>query len=210
MQVSILVDRARKLILDSDKARWSDPELLDYCNEGRRKIAQLIESSNPKTVVVNAVQGARQALPTDGLHPISVNLNMGTDGATKGDALREVDKSILDRVLPQWMGDDETDDASEWMRDALHKTVFYLSPPNTGNGYFRLIYSALPADAVLADELDNFERYEEPLVNYIVYRALSEDSDSVERAENKNYYNLFLSGLGLTPKTSRRYDGSKE
>ena len=98
-----LFDRVRDLIQDVGKVRWTDTELLNYLNDGRRDLAAARPDLYAETTNHALVAGTRQTIPSDGTRLIDAIRNV-TSANVIGRAVRIVEREILDAHSPDWRG----------------------------------------------------------------------------------------------------------
>lgn len=123
--------------------RWSEVELVDALNDGQRVIAKLLPHTCSRVDAVRLVPGTRQSIaliradsivPGDGRSPadtygqmlLGVHRTMGTNGLMPGNALRIVDRDVLDATQPDWHT--KTGTPREYTYDPRTPKVFYVSP----------------------------------------------------------------------------------
>lgn len=175
-----VIEKAQIILQDTTGVRWpSDTELLGWLNDGQREVMVFKPNANVKNLAVMLTAGTKQALPTDGVQLIDVVRNMGTDGSTPGRAIRIVMREILDAQVPNWHAATPAPEAKHYMYAVLDPKNFYVYPPQpaTGQGYAELVYGATPADATINSAITLDDIYQNVLVDYILYRAYSKDTE---------------------------------
>ena len=190
-----IISRARRVLQDttSGGTRWLDAELLDWINDAQREVVLLKPNANSTTADAVMIQGTKQSLPTGGLQLLSVVRN------TAGNAIRRVDRSIMDSENPAWHVDTESNISLHYMFDEDDPETFYLYPAQTASpGSIELIYSTAPTDlAAVGDTIDLNDIYANVILDYILYRAYSKDSDYAGNAQRaSNHYQAFNNSLG--------------
>jgi len=189
--VDSTIARASVLLQDPTNIRWPKAELLDWLNDGQREVVLRKPNASTKNTAVNLVAGTKQSIPNDGVQLLDVVRNMS------GDAIRIVDREILDAQLPGWHRMAQAPTVQHYCYSDLDLKNFYVYPPNNGAGQVELIYSASPAPAALGGVISVDDIYQSVLVDYIMYRAYSKDSEyAADPARVASYYTSFVNSLG--------------
>lgn len=194
-----IVDKAEEILLDTGNVRWSAAELLRYLNDGQRAIVTLRPDAYTKVTARSLSAGTAQTLPSDGLLLMRVPRNMGTAGTTPGRAVRQSRIDELDRVYPDWHTATQTTVVEHYLYDPRHPKRFYVYPPSDGTGYVEVVYSASPPDvAALGDVITLDDVYVGPLLDYVLYRSFSKDTEITGTgARAAAHYQAFVAGLGM-------------
>lgn len=187
--------------------RWTERELVSWLNDGQKAIAKYMPSSCARVDAIKLVAGTKQSIekilaanikPGDGSAAAdvyggylqSVIRNMGSDGLTPGNAIRLVDREVLDVNNPAWHAATSSS-ISQWMFDPRMPKVFYVSPgvPAGTNLWIEASFLANPVEvavvtqgaygmngsSTLAISVD--DKYIDDLVNYILARAYMKDAE---------------------------------
>ena len=201
---------------DANAVRWPTAELVRYLNDGQRDIALVRPDATSTTATLALAGGARQTLPSTGAKLLEIIRNTG---GTKR-AIRLTSRVILDAQVPDWYNKPGVTDIRHYTYDPREPRIFYVYPPAaSSNASVELIYSAYPTDitepsgsALYTDVSGNIsvaDIYVNALVNYILYRAYSKDSENAMNAQlaasfyqlYQNLLNTELSGTaGVAPK----------
>ena len=202
---SVILTRATTLLQDPTFVRWPLLELFNYISDGQKEACIHKPNAYVKALAVQLVAGTRQALPADGLVLIDVVRNMGADGTTVGNAIRNVAREILDSNTPAWHKATASGVVKHYTFDPKAPKVYYVYPPqpNASMHYAELIYGAVPADlvapgstAAISDfagtmiTLDDI--YAGPLLDYVMFRALSKESEYANKGLAEKYFALFV------------------
>lgn len=195
---STIVSRASTLLQDTTNIRWPADELLLWLNDGQREIALYKPNAYAKNISQALVAGTKQTLPADALELISVVRNMGVNGTTPGNAVRIVSREIMDAQIAGWHTATADANVKHYMYSLLNPKTFYVYPPQPVTpGQVEIIYGASPADVAAGAVILVDDIYVSAIVDYIMYRAYSKDT---EYAANANlagaYYTAFTSKLG--------------
>jgi len=209
--VQSIFDRAAIILNDTDNVRWPAVELLKWFNDGQREVVKNKPDANATTIAMVLAAGTRQAIPSTGIQLIDVSRNMGTDGLTPGAAITFSPRRVFDLCYRNWHTATSAAAVQNYMYDGRDPKCFYVFPPSPGTNYVEVIYSAGPADILIADISTEVvtlpDIYANPLLDYILYRAFSKDGDlpaNTERAVAA--YQAFITSLGLKNQTEKQYD----
>ncbi len=205
--VQTLIDEVREIIHDTVASfRWADDELIDYCNAGIRQTVVLVPESNATESVETITNDiARQAIPTGGIKFIKVARNYADDGTTPEGVVRYVEKDALDTFDPDWEYDTtiKTDGANffeHFMHDPREPKTYYLYPPQAAaSKKVAVVYSFRPtAHTLVGDTFALDDEYLNPVILYMVYRALSKESrDTMPVQFRQELWNNYLGALGF-------------
>ena len=195
-----VVDKVQVILQDTTGVRWPDSELLDWLNDGQREIVLYKPNAFIKNLAVRMAGGTKQSLPADGVQLIDVVRNMGTNGTTPGRAVRITMREVLDSQLPDWHSETPSSVVKHYVYSLLDPKNFYVYPPQpaAGQGYVELVYGASPTDTTLVGTITLDDIYQNVLVDYILYRAYSKDTeyaaDQNRAATHQNAYIAALTG----------------
>jgi hypothetical protein len=129
-------------------------------------------------------------------------MNMGTTGLVPGRATSIIDMDMLSSVRPNWPADTAVSVVKHFMYDEKDPKSFWVSPPQpaSNQGYVLAVYNSIPTDVAsyaadapisLADE------YRPALLNWILFKAYSRDTDTANANAALQYHDAFLQSLGL-------------
>lgn len=207
-QTSVILSRATTLLQDPTFVRWPLLELFGYLSDGQKEVCIHKPNAYVKTSAVQLVAGTKQALPADGLVLIDVVRNMGANGSTVGNAVRNVAREILDSNSPGWHQVTASGVVKHYTYDAKAPKVYYVYPPqpNSSMHYVELIYGAVPADLVVptpSAQISDFagtmitldDIYAGALVDYVVFRAHSKEAEYAIGGVADKYLQQFLARL---------------
>ena len=206
MQASEIIGRAAAQLIDEAGHTWPEPELLANLTAAQRAIVKLKPQAYTKTETLQLQPGAVQESPGHVMH--RVTRNMGTDGHTPGDAVRRVDEAVLTRFDPGWANDKRARDAvRHWMRDDQEPHVYYVEPPNTGNGHVEVTYAAQPAALTgPEDAIALSDDWAPALVSFVVSEALSKESGAQSWQASQMHYERFLQQVSGSAEAKMRWD----
>ena len=192
-------------LLDPNAIRWPTAELVRYLNDGQRDIALVRPDATSTTATMALAAGARQTLPAAGAKLLEVIRN--TNGTKR--AIRLVNRVILDAQVPNWYNLTGVTEIKHYTFDPREPRIFYVYPPAASTGASaELIYSAYPTDitepssgalySAVSGNISVADIYVNALVNYILYRAYSKDSENTLNASlAASFYQLYQNLLGV-------------
>ena len=166
-----IIDKARIILQDADKTRWTDPELLSWLNAGQREICVYKPDAYVVNESVNLVPGTKQSLPVGGVTLISVMRN-GANGAVKN-----IDRRILDEQIPNWHASNQVAGVTNFMFDPRDQKRYYVYPPAAPGASLEIIYAKTPAEIAIGATILVDDVFEPALMDYILFRAYSKDVD---------------------------------
>lgn len=234
MLSSSSIERKATLLLQDDtNVRWSIPEMAKWINAACRELVVFKPSALTANVAMLLNAGTKQSLigatfknTPDGsaatLSPIQlleVVRNLGATGteANAGRAITGIDRKILDVTLPGWHTMASRGEVFHFMFDPKDVKTFYVYPRATADPAMcvEVLVSKSPTNA-LSDEAEELdvndidpgidEVYENVLVDYVLYRAYSKDSDHTANAQRSQWhYQAFLSALGVKLANETRF-----
>lgn len=193
-----VIDKAQIILQDTTGIRWPGSELLDWLNDGQREVVLLKPNSFIKNLAIKLVAGTKQSLPADGVQLIDVVRNMGTTGATAGRAIRITMREVLDAQLPDWHLETASAAVKHYMYSLLDPKNFYVYPPQpaSNQGHVEIIYGAAPTNATLGGTITIDDIYQNILIDYILYRAYSKDTEyAADQNRAAAHQSAFFSAL---------------
>lgn len=198
---SKIILSVQSILQDSAGRRWPvDTELLEWLNAAQRDIVTYKTNAFVKGDAVKLQAGTKQKLPSDAVQLIDIPRNMGTDGVTPGRAIRLVERDTIDASNPNWHTATPSAVVRHFMFNPLDPLNFYVYPPQptNGQGYVDLIYGAIPpalANATGATTIGVADIYANAIVDYILFRAFSKDSELADTARAAAHQNAYLAAM---------------
>ena len=199
---SEVLTRAGDILQDTTNVRWALAELLRYMNDGRRELAIHRPDIYSTSTVMALVAGTKQTIPSDGNRFLDAVRNVSAAGAV-GRSVRITERETLDAQLPEWHTEGVSTTLKHFMFDERSPKVFYVYPPAAAAHQLEIVYSKSPIDILIGDvasssALTGEDIYAGALLDYILYRAFSKDSDyagNMQRAGS--HYQMFAGTLGI-------------
>ena len=213
---SSTIRRATDVIMDNTSVRWPANELVRWLNDAQREVLIARPDAINRTATVTLAAGTRQNLDAMSLSPaptklIEITRNMAAASTKK--AVRLVPRQLLDAQTPGWHNIPGTVDILHYMFDARDPKTFYVYPPALTTAQLELMYSGVPVDvvepapgALFSDVVGNLgvpDLYGNVILDYILYRAYSKDSEFAGNAERAAaHYGAFSASLELEIKAT--------
>lgn len=176
---SEVINKVQIVLQDTTGVRWPDStELLGWLNDGQREVLVYKPNAHVHNESFTKVAGTKQSLPDNAIQLIDVPRNMGSDGTTPGRAIRIVTREILDAQNPDWHTMSQVAVTKHYTYSPFDPKHFYVYPPSTAGSKAEVIYSAVPENvAALNAPITLDDIYQNVLVDYVLYRAYSKDTD---------------------------------
>lgn len=170
---------------DVDSVQWTAAERELWINEGQIALLEKHPDAKIKTVTVALAQGAKQTNPADCISIIELRQN------ANGNAILPCDRKALDAFSPGWMTSTASATVKHYMDDPQPDTFYVYPPQPVSPGSVVMTYGAVPATVAAGGNIDVRDIYADRLVNYLIYRAYSKDSESGDAARAAAAYQLF-------------------
>ncbi len=191
--VRSILNRAASLLSDEEFVRWEEAELLEWLNDGQRAVAK-----GPATDAyvlranITAVAGTVQNLPDNGIRLVDVVKNV-----TDGRSILQSDYATIDLLKSTWRAA-TAGPAENFFYDERNPKEFEVYPPAVGGELIELVYNANPGDAAMGGNIVIDDLYSDSLLDYIMYRSLSKDTEesSSQLGKATAFYRAFLIGIG--------------
>lgn len=204
MRASDVTEAAQGALNDPQGRRWNTPFLLAALTEAQRQVVALKPEANSITVAVELVAGVRQTLPEDGYGLVRVMRNMGSDGNTPGRYIREVPLETLLSAVPAGPTGNAAP-VDEYAFDDRDARAYYVNPPSAG-AFVELIYGAEPAAVQNVDSVLPLSGGWQPaLLNYVLFRALSRETNAQDQNRAAMYFDAFLGGVAGKAEGKNRF-----
>jgi len=205
-----IIHRATDILQDQTSVRWPVSELVRWLNDAQRTVVKVRPDATNTTTSMTLVAGSRQDLDNAGLSPppaklIEITRNTATTSSKQ--AVRLVDRRILDAQTPGWHNLTGSVNIVHYMFDARDPKTFYVYPPATSAAQLEVMYAAYPSDitepadgsiwSAVVGDLSMPDIYADDVLNLILYRAYSKDSEYAGNAERAaSYLNAVVASLG--------------
>lgn len=169
---SVVIDSAGILLQDVAHERWPQDELMKWLNAGQSEAVIYKPNIYVNSVSATLVQGTKQQLPVDGLSLVDIPRN------TDGNVITVIPRSSLDAQDPGWhLQKNASSTALHYCYSELDPKRFYVYPASPGTNKVDLVYNAIPPTVRITDPIAIDDIYVSALVDYVIYRAFSKDSE---------------------------------
>lgn len=195
MLVSDLIQRTSYLMSDEEKVRWTESERIEWINDGARAIITRRPGARAVTLDMTLATGTFQTAPEGATQVLDVIRNITNTGAP-GRAIRIADRQALDDADPDW----HTADAGpteNYVIDERSPTTFYVYPPAINGAKVSILIGQVPPKvSAPTDTLDLREEFGEAIVNFVLYRCHTKDSEYALGAVAAQHYQAFNDAIG--------------
>ena len=207
------VDMAERKILDESNDEYSEQNLLDLYHLAIKEIINLAPRAHTDSRIWKLAPATRQVCPADAVEIVDAVMNMGTDGATPGEAIRETTLDVMRALLPGWESVAAANIVEHWLRLPESKTEFMIYPRSTGNNYLLARVTTIPAQ-VMWDSGGDWklavipidDTFSHAIINGMAYIAYDDDSDTPGNTPRSQvFYDRFLQDLGLRQQKEVKY-----
>lgn len=200
---STVLMQAAAILKDESSVRWTAAELVRWLNMGQVELAIHRPDQMATVSTMALANGFRQALPDTAIKLIDIPNN--ATGAMS--AVRQIDRKDLDVIEPGWRGSTAAAVVKHFIYDERTPRMFEVYPPSAGASV-SLIAARYPAavtvpaagvaPADVTGNLDVPDQWVGALVDYVVYRAFSKDSELTANAGRAlAHYQAFGNAIGV-------------
>lgn len=212
MSVVRVIDIIRRVedVLQDSNVRWPRVELQNWLNEAYHAITLVRPDATAKAESFTCAAGTRQVLTAQ--HPSALRLldvTRNLASSSNKQAVRLIQRSVLDDQRPAWHSETGTVDIQHWMFDARQPKEFFVYPPALVSTELEVVFADTPgihsltesqldpsgsqADVILLDDI-----YMSPIIDWVLYRAYSKDAEyGANEARATAAYQAFNSALGV-------------
>lgn len=193
--------------VDGDYVRIPTATWIRYLNAAVRTLILVRPDAGAVTEPVQLVAGIKQTLPTAALRLLDISRNMGADGSTAGKIVTPSDRKHINYANLLWPADSGDTYIENFSYDANVPRIFYVTPPvhATTPVYVEMSTSQLPTAMTATSSDDGIEDiFFEAIIQFVLYKALSADDESVDTEKAQTHFNNFLNLLGIEAQASGR------
>lgn len=195
-KVNDIIDQADLLLVNIGNTRWSKEELLGWFNAGVAAVVKRRPDVNVINTTFVCAQSTRQELSANALRLVDVHKNVA------GIGIQSIDRDSMDTLVPNWHDDSEpTDEVTHFLYDDRQPKAFYLYPCPKSGHQINISYSAAPAPVVVTDFVNGTQEsplnsaYDEPILDFMIYRACSKDSEFSNSQRAMAHFQAFQNAL---------------
>lgn len=193
--VSDLLRRFQTIMLDAKKVRWSEQEAIDWVNDGASEIVLRRPAARAVTEIVQLLAGTFQRASDGAAQVLDVMRNIGTDGKP-GKSIRIADRQQIDDIDPDWHRR-RAATTRHYMIDERSPTTFYVYPPAVDGAQVEMLVSKPPPQVTAStDTIDIRPEFINAILNWMMYRAHSKDSEYSQGAVAALHYQAFTDAIG--------------
>lgn len=183
--VASVLNKFSILANDVDSVAFPQDERLSWLNEGQLALVKIKPDARTKTVSVQLVAGARQTNPSDCIEIVELRQN------DSGAAILPCDRKALDAFSTNWMKTPLASTVKHYMDDPQPDTFYVYPAQNATPATVVMTYVAVPSQVGIGNNIDVRDVYSDRLVNYMIYRAYSKDSEEGNAQRAAAAYALF-------------------
>lgn len=195
IKVSDLLRRFRTIMLDAKSVRWSVQEAIDWMNDGATEIVERRPAARAITEQLQLLAGTFQRASDDTAQVLDVVRNIGADGKP-GRAIRIADRQQIDDAEPNWHNK-RAGPTRHFMIDERSPTTFYVYPPAVDGAIVEVLASKSPPKVETEnDTLDMRPEFISAILNWMMYRAHTKDSEYSQGAVAALHYQAFTDAIG--------------
>ena len=199
-----IIKAASTILKDLTCVRWPAAELVVWLNDAQWDLALFKPDACAVTETLALVAGFRQQLPVTVASLIDI-----TNNATgERRPIRQISRSELDDLMPTWRSATPSLVVKHFMHDLRTPLTFDVDPPAAVGASVDVVFSKYPADVAVpganttwADVVGNVnvpDIYANALLDYVLYRAFSKDSElTVNAARAQTHYQAFAAAIGI-------------
>jgi len=210
LTVQDVIDSARTTLMDPLGVRWTDAELISYLNGAALQAVLLKPDCNPSTVPFTCVAGVEQNFSQIGgvggpqvaalLDVVSCMGSVEVEPEQFEDRhypVTYIKRNVLDMERQGWRDDTQRPMITYYMYKPKQRDIFYVYPPAVVDTEIEIVVSLTPTlVSVVGDNIALQDIYFPSLVNYVLWKAFSKDSDfSGNMNLASGYYGAFVQGL---------------
>lgn len=189
--VQEVLSRVGTILHDLGHLRWTETELIKWVNDGTSEIVIRRPSAGAKNTTLELVQGTRQKLPPN------ANLLLDIVRNENGRPISLADRKQIDDSYPMWHEETPVTAVQHFTYDDRSPQTFFVYPSIVDGTRVEAVISFKPDDvATSADTIDLSPQYLPPLVNYIIWRSLSKESEYGNANLAISYYQAFSESIG--------------
>lgn len=175
---STLIARANEIAQDVDQVTWTPAQGLSWLNDAQLAICNLRPDASVSRGTVKLSPGVTQTI--EGRRLMAVHWNMGSDGSTRGRAIRLIERGVMDDSYPDWPAETADPTVLEYMYDTRNPQQFDVYPPvpDTPDVWIEASQATNPDEiADASDPITLDDVYAPALVSWMAYRYFSRDSE---------------------------------
>lgn len=195
IKVGDILRRFRNVMMDAKAVRWSEQEAIDWLNDAASEIVQRRPASRAITEQVSLVAGTYQIASDGAAQVLDVIRNIGFNGKP-GLRIRIADRQQIDDAEPMWHAR-RPGPTLHYMVDERSPTSFYVYPPAQDGAIVEMLVSKPPPQVASSEDvLDLRPEFISAVLNWMMYRAHTKDSEYSQGNVAAMHYQAFTDAIG--------------
>lgn len=195
IKVADLLRRFKAIMMDPKSTRWNTAEAIDWINDAASEIVLRRPAARAVTEIIDLAQGTYQGTSQGTAQLLDVVRNIRPDGSP-GSAIRIADRQQIDDIEPSWHRR-RAAPTRHYMIDERSPTTFYVYPPaQLGAKVEVLVAKPAPPVVLEIDTLDLRMEFINAILNWMMYRAHSKDSEFSQGNMAALHYQAFTDAIG--------------
>lgn len=193
--VQDLLRRFQNIMMDYKAIRWSTQEAVDWINDAASEIVLRRPAARAITEFIELASGTKQVTTPGTAQLLDVIRNIKADG-TSGAPIRIADRQQIDDADPTWHNKRPAV-TRHYMIDERSPTSFYVYPPAVLGAKVEALVSKPPPQVKLPeDTIDMRAEFISAILNWMMYRAHSKDSEYSQGNLAALHYQAFTAAIG--------------
>ena len=205
MIASALIVQAAIQTADEDYDRISEADWIRYLNSAMQQLVLVRPDTNPVIEAFQLSAGTKQAIPSGKIRFIDIVRNLGATGSDPGLPISMISMADMDAYNPGWHDETAMTSIDHYMFDFKKPKEFFVYPPvhAVTAVYVEMACSEIPtAITAVGNTVSVEEIFENPLLDWMLYRAFCLDADSdVNWAKGLHHQGAFYQALGVELKS---------
>lgn len=197
IKVADLIRRFNTIMLDVKGVRWSDQEAIDWINDGAKEIVLRRPGARIATESLSLAEGTRQNASDGTIQVIDIVRNLKSNGKV-GSAVTFVTRHAMDNADPNWHAR-RNGPTKHYMIDERNPVVFWVYPPAVNGAVVEAMLAKAPPEVTQdSDILDMRPEFISAILNWMMYRAHSKDSEYAQGQIATLHYQAFADAIGVS------------
>lgn len=193
--VADLLRRIGTMMSDEAHERWTEAEAIDWINDAASEIVLRRPGARAIAEILTLTNGTRQSA-SDGTAQVLDIVRNWSAADTPGRAITIADRQALSAAEPDWHTA-RPKATVHYMIDERSPTGFYVYPPAVAGAKVEaLLAKPPPKVATSADTLDLRPEFINAVLNWMMYRCHTKDSEFSQGAVAALHYQAFTDAIG--------------
>lgn len=193
--VADLLSRFQTIMLDQKSVRWTTSEAIDWINDSASEIVLRRPAARAITEIIELVSGTKQEAGQGTSQLLDVIRNIRPD-SSPGRPIRIADRQQIDDADPNWHNLRPAP-TRHYMIDERSPTSFYVYPPAVLGAQVEVLAAKPPPQVKLPeDTIDMRHEFINAMLNWMMYRAHSKDSEYSQGNMAALHYQAFTASIG--------------